>query len=363
MYSTRVWQLLGRKMTGDATLEELQELEQCLLENPELASSVEVHLAYFENQPPSVSTEEERLAWKTQLRRLANEFPNDFASELEIFNTARNKSRRTLFVWVGAVAAVIISVILFSQKVWKGEYSGWRVEVSKNHSVIETEERKKLVLPDGSTVWLNKGSDLSYDVDFGVTNRNIKLSGEAFFDVVHLRNLPMTIHTGIVNINVKGTAFNVSAYSQDNKVETSLIRGSIELVIRDKPSHKILLKPNEKIVVSYDSKNDSVLVKKPEEVKVKIDKLAAEQHTGLIPEIAWIENKLVFQNESLESVVEKMIRWFDEEIVIKDNALAREKFTGVFESETLEQALDALKMTYDFKYKKNKNGGYVITKN
>ena len=343
---------MGRKLTGDITLEELQELEQYLLKDSNLASNVELHATYFETTTENDNDEQFQLSWQKQLERLRLEFPGEFGDE-KIEETGKNSRVIPLFAWMGAAVLIVSGFFLWVTN----------LPNTKNLAgVSEKTEKKRVTLPDGTLVWLNKNSTISYDGEFGIHNRDIVLNGEAFFDVVHKAELPMNIHAGPVNIKVKGTAFNVAAYTDNNKVETSLIRGVIELSVKNKPDQRILMKPNEKITVTYNPK-----VSEPtaaaQAVVLAVDPLITETQTGLIPEVAWIENKLVFSNESFASVAEKIGRWYDVKLLVVDKKLAEEKFTGAFDKETLDQALNALQMTYDFKFKKDAEGTIIISQN
>jgi len=352
MHSTRVWHLLGRKLTGDATLEELQELERYLLADAELASNADLHAAYFEADAGDSDHTQYKPCWEKQQQRLQREFPGDFGVSDGLKKSSVGKMNQG-YVWIAAAVLVICGLFI-----WTTYMPDKRKLAGEN----EMNEKRRLTLPDGTLVWLNKNSTISYNKEFGIHNREIVLSGEAFFDVVHKAELPMTIHAGLVNIKVKGTAFNVAAYPGNDKIETSLIRGLIELSVKDKPGQRGLMKPNEKITITYDSHTNRQPDSTPD-IRLEVDPLITETQTGLIPEVAWIENKLVFSNEPFISVVEKMGRWYDVRLVVMDKELAGEKFTGVFDKETLEQALTALQMTYDFKYKKDAERTIIISKN
>ena len=112
--------------------------------------------------------------------------------------------------------------------------------------------RTHLTLPDGTMVWLNAGSRLSYGKNYNTATREVNLTGEAFFDVAHNTQKPFLIHTARIDVQVLGTSFNVKSYPTDRTTEATLIRGSIEVSIKDRPSEKIILRPDEKLVVAND---------------------------------------------------------------------------------------------------------------
>jgi ferric-dicitrate binding protein FerR (iron transport regulator) len=223
--------------------------------------------------------------------------------------------------------------------------------------------KSKVQLPDGTTVQLNAGSQLTYNKDFGKNLREVTLVGEGYFDVVKNKEIPFIIHTSNINIKVLGTVFNVKAYPEDNKTETSLIHGSIEVTIKNRPNDKIILSPSEKLVVensSLQSMKDRIAETRknlPIEIlpMVSVNKLEYAQADSSIAEIQWVENKLVFRDRSFVELVSDMERWYNVTISISDQELEGIRLTGIFENETIEQALDALKISTAFVYEKKRN--------
>jgi ferric-dicitrate binding protein FerR (iron transport regulator) len=204
--------------------------------------------------------------------------------------------------------------------------------------------RSRMILPDGSTVLLNSDSKLSYPQAFSDTLREVFLDGEAFFDVTKQPKRPFIVHTSGMRIKVLGTAFNVKAYADEKTIETSLIRGSIEVSVSYRPNEKIILSPNEKLVIrSHElpeviSSQNTILVK-PE---IAINQLKPDPLDSTIAETQWTENRLVFRNESLADIARRMERWYNVTIQIKNEELKDALFSGTFTSETIDEALHAL---------------------
>jgi ferric-dicitrate binding protein FerR (iron transport regulator) len=215
--------------------------------------------------------------------------------------------------------------------------------------------RTHLTLPDGTIVWLNAGSRINYEKNFGATERTVSLTGEAFFDVAPNAAKPFVIHTARIDIKVLGTSFNVKSYPSDKTTETTLIRGSIEVSIHNRPSDKIVLKPNEKLVVNNeDSTEREKDVRRPNHAAnnslVVISKPTYEQHSGAIIETSWVDNKLIFQDEDFATLARSMERWYGVTIHFETSEKENLRFTGIFEKETVLQAMDALKLTASFTY-------------
>jgi transmembrane sensor len=214
-------------------------------------------------------------------------------------------------------------------------------------------------LPDGTRGWLNSGSTLKYALNFE-ENRRVTLEGEAYFDVTPDKSHPFYVRTSDIQIRVLGTTFNLRAYPDDKIVETTLLTGMLEIQTLSETREKgqsVVLKPNQKATLQRSTDLISIGEKNlpPEKIKgirnVKVSLVA-----DTIPIVAWKNHKLVFVNEPFESLLVKMERWYDVEITLLDTPRNTVNYTGIFEMETVEQALRALKVaTPDFSYSINKN--------
>jgi ferric-dicitrate binding protein FerR (iron transport regulator) len=215
-----------------------------------------------------------------------------------------------------------------------------------------------MLLPDGTQVWLNADSRIAFDSDMqNKATREVKLTGEAFFDVKKDKKHPFIIHTDKIAIRVLGTAFNVKAYPKDTQTEATLLRGMIELTVNDRPEQKIILKPNEKFALTENSK--------PQDQN-NIDATPATMVVeGVVPviignktyteEVAWTQNQLVFHDETLAELKPRLERWFNVKINLDNTKTGNYRFTGSFKDETIMQALTALQSIKPFNYKINAN--------
>jgi ferric-dicitrate binding protein FerR (iron transport regulator) len=192
--------------------------------------------------------------------------------------------------------------------------------------------------------------------------REVTLSGEGYFDVMKMKEKPFIIHTSTINIKVLGTVFNVKAYPDDKSTETSLIRGRIEVTIKNRPNDKIILSPSEKLIVENDEIIQNAKVTGKDEAGVapvstlmSVKKLKYEGGDSTVAETEWIKNRLIFRNESFAEVAVQMERWYDVDINITDTALSEIRLNGTFDDETISQALDALKEFISFHYEQNGN--------
>jgi transmembrane sensor len=230
--------------------------------------------------------------------------------------------------------------------------------VAINSIVTKYGNKSKVNLPDGSHVWLNAGSRLDYaSTDFNSKGREVYLSGEAYFDIVHNASRPFIVRSGNMQVKVLGTAFNIKAYPEEDNMETSLIKGSVEITIKNRPDDIYILRPNEKLVISNERplKKTEGISFKPGIINdggdivalKKVDYTAAEK---MVYETAWVQNKLVFRSEKFGYLAVKMERWYGVRIRFRDEQKEELMFTGIFTTETILQALNAMRVVHSFHY-------------
>jgi transmembrane sensor len=209
--------------------------------------------------------------------------------------------------------------------------------------------RSQLILPDGSRVWLNSGSSLRYQ-DFKGKTREVQLVGEAYFDVVKMKDKPFIVHAEGVNIRVLGTMFNVRCYPGETNIETTLLHGAVSVTHKDDPRKKaILLAPNQKLTISKSFFQANKQFDQPEKL-YEVKYLDTTVQPAHLQETAWVYNRLEFKNIDFKTLAEKMERWYNVNIVFKDTAVQQLRFVGSFEKETAEEALIALQLVADFRF-------------
>ena len=362
MHRDRIWTLMSRKLSDEATAAELLELDGLLKIHPDVNLSAEM-VQEFWNMP--IETDEEEFLEATF--HLHTEILNKKGFQLNSSQTetgsltpenCQNSPKKRKLLIVSAMCILFVSFLI------AGIYNNRKSDTTLN-KIVKSEvttkkgSRTKVQLPDGTTVWLNSSSKLTYDnQNFGNVVREVSLSGEAYFDVVKNKAKPFIIHTAKMDIKVLGTVFNVKCYPGENTTETSLIRGSVEVSVKDR-REKIMMKPNEKLILINDDKiaEEKITITDNKKNTASNYKPIIElRHLTLYPtnneivETGWVQNKLVFKNETLEDVASKMQRWYSVTIVVKNEQLKKELLTGIFEKETIQQALKALQYTTKFNY-------------
>lgn len=345
----KLWTLVAKKLAGEASEEELKEMEELIREHPGWQNAVE-QMEHLWKQQPMVQTQEIEDAYIAHLYRLEEKNINiNAATE---YPGAERRIGGKQWWWVAA-ASVLIILSLF---LYNNDETGSRKDLKPQVGVVsevstKPQSKSRLQLPDGSTVWLNAGSKLTYAPDFGKSNREVELVGEAFFDVVKIPTKPFIINTTNIQIKVLGTAFNVKAYQGDKVTETSLVRGQIEVTIRNRPEKKIVLTPFQKLILE----NEALVTRQPivqrDRKLYSIIDIQPRPTDSTIVETSWMQDELIFREERFEDLARMMEIRFKVEIEVRNPKLKDLKFSGRWKDESIEKALEALQFTVPFEYR------------
>ncbi|HEY8917192.1 MAG TPA: FecR domain-containing protein [Chitinophaga sp.] len=355
MHKERITQLIARKLSGEASPEEIKELDALLKEYPEDAYLLSILTDYWPTPIPAMAGED--AASEAHFRHILDAA----AGRTEEDTAPVYKSRPHYLRILLTTAAVLAGLIFFAWLYVKQFRSQPAVPlVSRIETIAKPGAKSRLLLPDGSVVWLNSGSRISYPANFTDSLREVELEGEAYFDVAKNSGHPFMVHTRDIIIKVLGTAFNVKCYPEDNKTEATLVRGLVQVSkTGDGPQEALLLHPHEKLVVSrapesVDANTSPASISAvPDNMIVKHLKESAAD-TAMV-ETAWVYNKLVFDGEDFPEIAAEMERWYNVKITIHDPAVARYRFHAKFENETITEVLSALQLSLPFTFKINNN--------
>lgn len=208
-------------------------------------------------------------------------------------------------------------------------------KVVYNTLTIPYGKRFKLKLSDGTIVNLNAGSTLRYPQQFGINgNRNVYLTGEAFFDVAKDKEHPFIVNANQVDIKVLGTKFNISAYPENPTINSTLIEGSIEMFETANPANVVLLEPNQMATWQHNAK------------KITLKNVDPAFYS------AWTKGELAFKDTPFSTIAKIIQRTYDVEIINENSDLARQNFTGTIKisESSVENILDLLKRDTPFNY-------------
>lgn len=361
MADERIWELMARKLAGEASVEELNELDQLLRTNPDLHFSIQAITDLWDHSTPPVDEASLQISYQQHIVRMQEmgisigHQPDDSDYLLES-TYSRPRSRRKVWMLAGSVMVIALTAWVFYSNQSAPPKINDLAKITPSVVSVKNGSKTKIQLPDGTQVWLNAGSKLTYDKDFGNRLREVTLIGEGFFDVVRNEQKPFIIHTTKMDVKVLGTRFNVRSYPNDKTTEAALIHGSIEVSLKDRPSEKIILKPNEKIVVDNRDTLEQYNIthhtaKENAEPLVAIKNLTYQSSDSTIVETSWVDNKLSFVNESFSELAPRMERWYGVSIHFREASLSTIHFTGTFTEETIQEAMKALTITEPFNYK------------
>lgn len=343
--------LLSRKLSGEATSEELKELEEWIKNNPQDHYVIEALESYWHNIPSQGFF---NISDSTHFERILNKA----VSPVVALPGAEDRRKKTKLVWWkwAAAAAVFIGVLsagalMLNRQFFKND------EVAKSDIVTSPATKSRIILPDGTKVWLNASTRLHFDKEFNGALREVYLDGEAFFEVTKNKGRPFIVHTSDIDIRVLGTAFNVKSYKEEPTIEATLIHGSIQVSSKlNEGIPKIILSPHEKLVfnklvgkvLESADQLQPVKLKEPQYLVSKI--IAPENSDSAIIETAWVHNRLLFDGDTFKELAAKMERWFDVQIKFQNAEVANYRLRGAFEDETIEEALKALQQIAHFKF-------------
>ncbi|PKV51211.1 FecR family protein [Aquimarina sp. MAR_2010_214] len=251
---------------------------------------------------------------------------------------ASKKSKKRKYYYTAAIAASVVVPFMMWYMFTSSSYDNSIVDVTE---IFDSSTKnvttghggyKTVVLPDGSTIVLNANSSLTYPNTFTDSVRKVTLIGEAFFDIKRDVTKPFIVTTDHINIKVLGTSFNVKSYPKDEKIETTLVTGKVE-VFQQQKEKPIVLEPSQRAVFDKEKSN------------IKVDRVDSKSI------VAWQEGKLIFDKTPLKQVVLDLNRKYNVEFVIKSDSLLQYKYTGEFDNLTLKEVLELLKISSPINYK------------
>ena len=244
-----------------------------------------------------------------------------------------NKSPFPFFREALKIAAVFIFAFLMAY------FCIYYSQTARQKSVLQTiyvpaGQHAEITLADGTHVWLNAKTKFSFPTNFEVSNRNVSLDGEAYFNVTHDSKRPFIVKAGKYSVQVYGTEFNVNAYSGKSIFETALLKGSVRVEEINKRTNSLMLQPGYKVAVENDR-----FVKSP-----------ITQYSYF----KWKEGLICFDDNTIGEMLNKMELYFDVHFIIKNTHIINQRYTGKFRgNDGVEQVLKTLQLRSKFKYEFN----------
>lgn len=311
------WPIISKYFQKQASLEELALLRKWLCEDSEnemlFNEAFNIHTLTAPSPEPMAPDQEK--AWNRINQRISK----------------KSRHRKIWFAkikYASAVAAIFL--IGFS--------AFWLINTARDNQIFQQEtniisplgQKTMVVLPDSSLVWLNSGSTLTYKGNFNLKEREVVLEGEAFFEVQKNRSKLFRVKSGILNVNVYGTSFDIKNHKNDDFQEITVSEGCVG--ISDKSGEIRSLTRGEQ--ATLDKKTNKITFSKS------------------IPEIvsAWKNNELIFDNTPLEEVVKYLERWYGVKITLDNALVGNHKYTLKLKTESFREVLDMLKIVTPIEY-------------
>lgn len=243
----------------------------------------------------------------------------------------RPRRKQMAFRYITAVMAAV--VVMLGLMFWMQPISDVEPEIFE--IVAERGQKSSVTLPDGSRVWINSASTISYTSNYNIKERRVHLSGEAYFEVASNADLPFVVHTTDVSVTALGTVFNVKAYEDDSYVLTTLIEGRVETIAGGQS--EILSQAQEAI---YDRQTEI---------------LSAHSYKDAEHAVPWIKNELLFENEPLADIAVTLERMYNVTIVFENDIIKEYSYTGLIRNNSLQNVLELISGTSPVGYVMNTN--------
>lgn len=321
-------ELILKYCKGDYTLEELEEVRDLFRRkdlDSETASILRLQWSECDNS---------EIGEKKRFEAVLDEVHR----KIDQNRRQRMPLRRTLVRVAMTAAAILLPVIGILFFFWKQQVV---VNPAKNLAVVTVANgtTREVNLPDGTKVYLNAGSRISYDSQFDQKERAVQLEGQAYFEVTKNPERPFVVTSNGVSVKVLGTKFDFESYRDNPNISVTLLEGRVS-INRSEDTSKVLcmLKPNQQAV--FDKRQNNLTVHEVDAVDAK----------------AWTDGCLIFDNEELEQIALTLERTYNVKFQFQNERIKHLKFYGKFEKEkSLDEILDVIVSSQGFSYSKGQN--------
>lgn len=359
------YDLIGRYLLKEATANERIELEAWLCAKKENKEEFEKIKSGFQLAEYNLDENQwNKNTTKNEILYKIIEAQTDRLSK----NKNHMSGQKSVFIYSVLIVLMIgIPLYYLNVKYLSKSYNDKLTEI-----ITPMGSKTQLTLDDGTKVWLNAGSILRYNRNYNKSNRDLYLEGEAFFDVKKNAELPMVVRAGDLRLKVLGTAFNVKAYKEEGTIETTLLRGSVEVrqtsradrgVITLKPNQKaIFIKREGRLLLSEAVKIAPVANQRASELAnstLRTEQIVVNPKAEVEESISWKDGYIIVSQETLESLSMILARRYDVTIQFLDQHSKNYLYTGKIRESSLEQVMEVLKCASPIEYEIKQNHIYI----
>lgn len=234
------------------------------------------------------------------------------------------KRRSKIFLQISVAATVLLATVL----------AGWHIAQDRNPEIFsivaERGQKSSITLPDGSRVWLNSASTISYTSDYNSRERNVFLKGEAYFDVAKNPEIPFIVHSQNLSVEALGTKFNIRAYEEDPVIVTTLVEGMVRTTAGNVSD---MLYPEQES--SFDKQTGLM------------HKTRVQDPMHMIP---WLKNEILFTDSSLSEIALLLERMYNVTVKFDDEKIGDFTYTGLVRNNSLQNVLELISTTSPVTY-------------
>ncbi|MDR0750021.1 MAG: FecR domain-containing protein [Tannerellaceae bacterium] len=256
----------------------------------------------------------------------------------------RRMKQRAFYRYVYRTAGYAAALVLLAMSVHFYHVYSYQhtIDISETSLFVPAGQRVSLTLSDGTTVWLNARTRLTYPTAFIGNQRRVSIEGEAFFEVAEDKDKPFIVSANGSEIKVLGTTFNVYSYPDEPVSRISLLEGSVQIHSKTSPDTEVTLRPQDEAIVQNQTQTMTI---------------------GKIPDndyFLWREGIYSFENETLNNILKKLELYYDIKIEVKEPAILKWKYTVKFrQRDGIDEILRALCKVYPLKIRKNEEKNIV----
>jgi ferric-dicitrate binding protein FerR (iron transport regulator) len=342
MIDNHIHELIGKYLANQTSREEGSIVKDWLAESDEHAQEFEWHKKAWQETKIRFKSPEAEFVFKQVLNGIDDQqITNSDGNSITSFS--KMKKSLGYLVRIAAVVLLILSV-------WY-VFKNYPPFVNNEVQVINTVQKQniagqksKIFLPDGSEVWLNAESSISYPEQFSSNQREIYLEGEAFFKVIKDHERPFVVKSGNVFTTVLGTSFNVRAFKDESKICIALKTGKVKVEINQESDNKTLfLEPGDGLF--YNKLNHQTQIEEFDEEQL----------------LSWRDGIIVFKNADLDEIISTLSRWYGVKFTVKNYHSEKWTYKGSFDNEILDNVLKSIGFSEGFSHTFNdKNKKEVI---
>lgn len=255
-------------------------------------------------------------------------------------NRIKTRKARRILLHITGYAAAIALLIISTYLITSNYYSSTSSTLAENKLYVPAGQRVKLTLQDGTDVWLNSQTTLTYPAVFSGKERRVSVEGEAFFDVAKNADMPFIVSSQGIEMKVLGTKFNVHSYPVERDIQTSLLEGSLHVYFPHRNKAGVILKPNEQVTIKDGMMNVGTIT----------------HHDYFL----WRDGIYSFDRELLIDILKKLQLYYDVKIDVKDPSIFKWEYTGKFrQRDGIDEILRMIQRIHKFKIHKDEENNII----